>query len=105
MSKCTTLGYPPCAPAWSTPSSSIPPENACMPNPDAIQISRITARAIVHLKSWLPARASSPPLAPAIPADSRLLTLAPGEWLLISDILPEQTLREHVHHLREQGIA
>ena len=76
-----------------------------MPNPDAIHISRITTRAIVHLKSWMPARASSHPLAPPVLNDCRLLTLAPGEWLLISDNLPEQILREHAHHLREQGIA
>jgi sarcosine oxidase subunit gamma len=76
-----------------------------MPNPGAIQISRITTRAIVHLKSWMPARASSQRLVPTIPTDCRLLTLAPGEWLLISDALPASALREHVHHVREQGFA
>ena len=76
-----------------------------MPDRNAIHISRITTRAIIHLKSWMPARASSSPLGPAAPADCRLLTLAPGEWLLISDTLPAQTLREHARHFREQGIA
>ena len=76
-----------------------------MPNFDAIHISRITTRAIVHLKSWIPARAASLPRPPAVPANCRLLTLAPGEWLLISDTLDETALHEHAVQVHEHGIA
>jgi heterotetrameric sarcosine oxidase gamma subunit len=76
-----------------------------MDNPSALQIHRITSRVTVQLKSWMPGRTSPSLSAPTVPSACRLLTLAPGEWLLISDTLAAHALREYVRHSRSHGIA
>jgi heterotetrameric sarcosine oxidase gamma subunit len=76
-----------------------------MLNCDALNLGQISTRAIVHLKSWMPGRTSSSFEAPLAPAECRLLTLGPGEWLLISDTVDASTLHEHATRLRLQGIA
>jgi heterotetrameric sarcosine oxidase gamma subunit len=76
-----------------------------MDSPGALRIHRITSRVTVQLKSWMPGRTSPSFAAPTVPAACRLLPLAPGEWLLISDTLAAHALREHARHLQAQGIA
>ena len=81
-----------------------------MRNVDALILAPIDSRAIVHLKSWLPApppalREPTVPAAPGVPTACRLLTIGPTEWLLISDTLAAHTLREHALKLHQQGIA
>jgi sarcosine oxidase, subunit gamma len=76
-----------------------------MRNPGVFYIERITTRAILELKSWMPARTPPSLPAPAAPADCRLLSWSPGEWLLISDTLDARSLRQHAHHIHHQGIA
>jgi sarcosine oxidase, subunit gamma len=76
-----------------------------MRDSNALRIGNVHNRAIVQLKSWMPGRASPTLPLPTVPAECRLLTLAPGEWLLISDTLAANTLREHGRQLNRQGIA
>src|ERR1700722_12297215 len=76
-----------------------------MRDDEAFTITHINGRATLHLKSWIPGRSSPCILPPSATHHCRLLAIAPGEWLLISDTLDAQTLREHASHLREQGIA
>jgi sarcosine oxidase, subunit gamma len=77
-----------------------------MRSSDALALGHINARAIVQLKSWMPGRTSPGLRAPSVPDECRLLTVAPGEWLLISDTLSALTLSEYGRHqLHQQGIA
>ena len=76
-----------------------------MPNPDALHIGRINARAIVHLKSWMPVRTAPASVALVVPAGCRLLVLGPGDWMLISDVLGAPALRDYARQVHEQVIA
>ena len=76
-----------------------------MRNPDALNITRINTRASVQLKSWMPRGNTSVAAALMAPAGGRLLELAPGEWLLISDTLGPDVLRVHAREIERQGIA
>jgi sarcosine oxidase subunit gamma len=63
-------------------------------------------RAILHLKAWVRAPVSMQSLASSAGGDARLLALAPGEWLMISDSLDGAGLHDLVApHARSQGIA
>jgi heterotetrameric sarcosine oxidase gamma subunit len=68
-------------------------------------VIRERSRVTVQLKSWMPGRTSPSFAAPTVPAACRLLPLAPGEWLLISDTLAAHALREHARHIQQHGIA
>src|SRR5271165_3843815 len=73
---------------------------------DALQITQINTRATVRLKSWIHGLAAPAPFAPGVGGECRLLALAPGEWLLISDTIAGQILYEHTtRHVCGQGIA
>jgi sarcosine oxidase, subunit gamma len=76
-----------------------------MRSSDALSVGHINTRAIIQLKSWMPGRTSSGLRAPSVPDECRLLTVAPGEWLLISDTLSALTLSEYGRELHQKGIA
>ena len=76
-----------------------------MRNHENLQIARVNSRAILHLRSWMLRHSSPFIIPPSLIQHGRLLTLAPGEWLLISDTLSAQTLHEHARLAREQGIV
>jgi sarcosine oxidase subunit gamma len=76
-----------------------------MRDSDALRIGDVHNRTIVQLKSWMPGRASPGLRAPSVPDECRLLTVAPGEWLLISDTLAAHTLRKYGRELHQQGTA
>ena len=76
-----------------------------MPKHDLLRIARIENRAMVHLKSWIPLRDSPSLLAPSVPAECRLLTIGPREWLLISDTLTISALHDHARDFHEHGVA
>jgi sarcosine oxidase subunit gamma len=64
---------------------------------------QIPTRTVIQLKSWMSGCISSAPV--TFTAECRLLTLAPREWLLISDTLDAQILQKHALKIRPQGIA
>jgi heterotetrameric sarcosine oxidase gamma subunit len=76
-----------------------------MPERDPLHIEPIESRAIVQFKSWLPARGSPPAHRLTVPAECRLLSVAPGEWLLTSDTLAMGQMRDWAYKYREFGIA
>jgi sarcosine oxidase, subunit gamma len=76
-----------------------------MRNSNTLHLGHVNTRAIVQLKSWMPGRTSPSLFTLTAPPECRLLALAPGEWLLISDTLAVQTLRDHARHFHQHGIA
>jgi sarcosine oxidase, subunit gamma len=70
-----------------------------------LAVSCIGRRASLHLKSWIPGRSLSCTIPPSAMQQCRLLALAPGEWLLVSDTLDVRSLHEHASYFGEQGIA
>jgi sarcosine oxidase, subunit gamma len=63
---------------------------------EVFHISRISGRASVLLKSWVPARPSTPAAALGGGGHFRALHLAPGEWLVVSKYLSGSALRERL---------
>lgn len=77
-----------------------------MPNHDGVQISCVGNRATVHLKSWLSCRLSPGAAAPNVPGQFRILHLAPGEWLAVSDGIGGPALHRHLEsYTREESVA
>lgn len=76
-----------------------------MSDPNALQIGVVNNRAALQLKTWISGRTSPCFLPPRVAQHCRLLAVAPGEWLLVSDTVASDTLREHVRHVHDQGVA
>ena len=72
---------------------------------EGLAVTCISARATLHLKSWVLARSAPITLPPSVTQHCRLITVAPGEWLLISDAVDEQTLHEVARDFHNQGVA
>jgi sarcosine oxidase gamma subunit len=72
---------------------------------DELQIGIVNSRAALQLKSWIPGRTSPCIFPPSVAQHCRLLTVASGEWLLVSDTLASDTLRDYARHFHDQGIA
>jgi sarcosine oxidase, subunit gamma len=73
---------------------------------ERVQISRISNLGLVHVKSWMPGGASTPVVAPDVTAQFRLLHLAPGECLAISDVIDGSALRGQLERdAREEHVV
>jgi len=73
---------------------------------EGAQIIAPPDRAIIHLKSWatVPIQPSLTP--PGFGGDHRVLNLSPGEWLAVSETLPNSKLTEALdRHLQNDTIA
>src|ERR1700730_13116172 len=77
-----------------------------MPNPEAVQITAIAARAVVRLKSWSPNPPSHFLVPPGLGGEVRVLSFSPAEWFVVSDRFAGPELREALRrHAGEEGIA
>jgi sarcosine oxidase, subunit gamma len=67
-----------------------------MPSVAALQITRIAQRACVHVKSWSTETETRRLALSDTGQDIRILVLAPGEWLTLSDTLSGPMLKAHI---------
>ncbi len=74
--------------------------------PDAVQIAPGSERAIMHLKSWSTEPGFPSLVPPGLGGDLRVLNLRPSEWIVVSEVLPKEKLRERLdRHLKNESIV
>jgi heterotetrameric sarcosine oxidase gamma subunit len=72
----------------------------------AVQIVPIGDQAVVQLKSWAPALASTSLVPPELGGQMRILPLGPGEWLAVSDTIEAHRLHACLErHVEAESIA
>lgn len=69
-------------------------------------ITAVGERAVVQLKSWASDPGRALPMPPDPPAEMRMLTLGPTEWLAVCDRIDASQLRDRLgHYLAGRGTA